>query len=251
MNNMTHHNEYALEEINNSPTRIKVLKIVGHMEFNENTIAKKFSTAIREILTTNTDIDYLIAYYYPTQNDREKNAALCSLDLLKEDLKQFPETTLPDLSQRIRWNDDYGMLSDDGNKKTVSNERLVNDTYTLLQTAQDARYLVYELETTATANGVFSNELYQRLETWIFKAKHAKKRHSEVEGIVQNDLIDLTRHLSNILYCCVSDIGKKISKENDRQWILKYELINAKDKYEVIYHQLLYILRKNLVRNNF
>ncbi len=247
---MSQHNEYLVEDVYNSYSNIKVLKIIGHLEFNENEIVKKIHTAIREVLNKNQDVDYLIVYYFPTQNDKEKNAALCFLDLIDEDVKNFHVSTPLSLSKRIRWNEDYGFFSDGGNEKTSFDYRLVKDTYALLQMTEDAFFLLYELRIIADKKNPFSNELYQRLENWIFKAKHINKGYGDLEPIVQNDFMGLARHLSNILYCCLSEIGKNTSKEKDRQWILRYELANAQDKYEVIHHQLLYIMRKYLIRED-
>jgi hypothetical protein len=242
--------EYLTEDIVDSFLRIKVLKIIGYLEFNEHEVVKKISMTVQEFLRTHKDVDYLIAYYYPTQEDLTLDAALCVLDLVDVEIRNFDASAAVILLKKIRWNEDYGLFSTNDHGGRSYDIRLVKDTYTLLQTAEEASDLLFELRMCAERKTPFSNDVYQRLENWIFKAKHASKGYGELEHIIQDEVISLVRHFSTILYCCISDIGKNISTENERQRILHYELENASDKYTVLHHQLVYLLRNILIRKN-
>lgn len=247
---MLTYNDCLVEDIYNSFSNIKVLKIIGHLEYNENEVIKKIYIKIREFLNINKDMDYLIIYYFPTQKDMENDAALCFLDLKDEEIRNFDVLNPLVLSGKVRWNEDYGVFSDVGNEKTSRDSQLIKDTYTLLQMTEDVFFILYEIEIKADRNISFSNELYQRLENWILKAKHINKGYSDLEFIIQNDFLNLVRHVSNIVYCCLSESGKNTTKEKERQWILRYELANAKDKYEIIHHQLIYLMRTYLIRED-
>ena len=67
---------------------MKVLKICGNLEFNEGKIIRKICNAVREFLNKNNDVDYLIAYYFPTHEDMDNDAALCFLKS-DEDIKNI------------------------------------------------------------------------------------------------------------------------------------------------------------------
>ena len=87
---------------------------------------------------------------------------------------------------------------------------------------------------------------YECLENWIIKAEHINIRHEALELKVKDDLTTLIRHLSNILYCCLSDYGKITKEEKDRRWIFNHELATAWDKFEVVHHQLSNLMKKSL-----
>jgi len=243
---MSKYNEYVVEDLYDSVASVKVIKICGHLEFNKYEIIKKISNAVREFLNKNGDADYLIVYYFPTHEDMENNAALCFL-ALDADTKNIDLSDFEEIAKKLVWNEDYGFFSAVVKDKTSSDYRLVKETDTMLQIVEEAYFILYDLEITASLGKISGpGGSYEHLENWIIKAEHADKGHGELELIVENDVMSLVRHLSNILYCCLSDAGKKIKEDKERQWIFNYELANARDKYEVVYHQLSHLMRKYL-----
>jgi hypothetical protein len=224
---------------------MKILKIFGKLELNEKEIIKKIRNALKDFLNKNKDVDYLITYYFPTYEDMENNATLCFL-LFDEDIKNI-DLSDKEIYRRLQWNEDYGFFSDVVKEKTSPDYRLVKNAYTTLQVTEDASVLFYELRKAAKRECSLSKDFSWRLEQWINDAEHVTEGYGALEPVMKNDFASLLRHLSNISYCCVSEIGKTMKSEKERQWILDHEIANAADKCEVVHHQLTYLLRKYLI----
>jgi len=239
--------EFLVEDIYSSVATMKVLKVCGDMEFNEYDIVRKIRNTIKEFLNKNKDVDYLIVYYFPTPEDMENYAALCFL-ILDENTKNIDVSNIEVIAKKLRWNADYGFFSDVVKNKTVVDCQLVKEAHTLLQIVEEAYLFIYELgmRTTYETSAEFGT-FYEDLENWIMKAEHIDEVHGELEFIVKNYFRNLVRHMNNILSCCLSNIGKKIKEDKDKKWIFDHELANARDEFEVVHHQLLYLIRKNLV----
>ena len=243
---MPKYNEYLVEDISSSITNMKVLKIYGNLEFNESDIIRKVSNALRDFLNKNKNVDYLIAYYFPSHEDMDNNASLCFI-ILNEDIKTIDLSDFEETSKKLRWNEDYGFFSAVVKDKTSSDYQLVKEADAMLQIVEDAYFILYDLEITDSFRNFSGHDVfYNYLEKWMIKAEHINKGHGELELIVKNDFMSLVRHMGNILYCCLSDIGRGIKEDRKKQWIFNHELANARDKFEVVRHQLKYLMREYL-----
>ena len=99
---MSKYNEYLIEDLSYSIFNIKKLEIYGHRIFEINEVIRKTSNAVKEFLSINKDVDYLVVYYYPTWKDLESNIALCYL-VLNENIDLSDNT----ICENIRWNEEY------------------------------------------------------------------------------------------------------------------------------------------------
>ena len=242
---MTQQTDYIVKEIFSSVANMKVLKIYGNLEFNEHAIIHKIWNVTQDFLVKNKDVDYLIVYYFPSYEDMENNAALCFFTL--EENIDVSVVNIETIEKNLRWNEDYGFFSAILKNKISLDNQLVNEASSMLQIIEDAYFILYELEMTQLYKTFTGFETYYEiLEHWIMKAETFNNTHGELERTVTTDLKTLIRHMSNIFYCCLSSIGKNLQDDKDKQWIFNHELANAKDKFEVVHHQLLYLLRKYL-----
>lgn len=230
---MSKYNEYLVDSISHTCLNMNILKIASNFELNKNNIIRMTGHAVRDFLNKNKNVDYLIAYYYPTQEDLENNIAICYLKLA-ENIKNI-DLSDKEIYKKLRWNEDYGFFSGIVKKKTSSNYRLVNEANKLLQIIEEAYLFLYDLWiTTRDRKIIVTNDFNRYLEHWIYRAEHSKNVHIEMEHILKNDFMSLIRHVSNILYCCLSEIQIKTKDVETRRWIFETELANAIDKYEII-----------------
>jgi len=244
---MTSYSEYLVEDRSYSIFNMKILKICGKLELNEKEIIKKIRNALKEFLNKNKYVDYLIVYYFPTHEDMENNAVLCFL-VFDENIKNI-DLSDKEIFKKLQWNEDYGFFSDIVKDNISYDYKLVKEANTMLQIVEEACFILYDLGITANYKETSSLDgFYERLEDWIIKAEHIDKGHLELENTVNDDFAGLVRHISNILYCCLSDFIKNTKDEKERQWVFNHELENARDKFEIIHHQLAYIMRKSLIK---
>jgi len=246
---MTSYSEYLVEDRSYSIFNMKILKICGKLELNEKEIIKKIRNALKEFLSKSKDVDYLIVYYFPTHEDMENNAVLCFL-VFDENIKDI-DLSDEGIFKKLEWNEDYGFFSDIVKDNISYDYKLVKEANTMLQIMEEAYFILYDLDMTANYKKASDLEgFYERLEDWIIKAERVDKDHSEMENTVNDDFANFVRHMSNILYCCLSDFIKNTKDEKERQWIFNHELKNARDKFEIIHHQLTYLIRKSLVKRD-
>ena len=138
--------EYVIKEISRSISTIKVLKIYGHLDFNQTIIMKKIGHGLQEVLANNNDVDYLIVYFFPSREDMNNDAAVCFLELINNDVKKANSFNDRELSQQIRWNEDYGFFSDVVKEKKPVDFQLVSQSHILLQILEEAERILVEHE---------------------------------------------------------------------------------------------------------
>ena len=74
-------NEYFIEDLTCSNLGIKKLRICGDFIFDKNEVIRTMRRTVKEFLASDKNVDYLVAYYYPTPEDMNNNTALCYLKL--------------------------------------------------------------------------------------------------------------------------------------------------------------------------
>jgi hypothetical protein len=245
---MSKYNEYFIEDLSYSNFDIKKLGIYGGYIFDKNEIIKKMRSAIKEFLTSNKDVDYLVAYYYPTYEDMNNNIALCYLKL-NRDIKNI-DLTDEKFYQKILWNEYYDILSDSKKVKILSYYNLLNEASEMLQVVEESYFILYELWMTINYKNLSDlDDLHESLERWLIRAEHINKFCWELKPIVDYNFMYLIRHMNNIFYyCCIPDHSEGVKGENKRQRIFNNEIANAMDKFEVIHQQLKNFIEKNPVK---
>ena len=177
---MSKYNQCLMEDISYSNLNIKKLEIYGDYIFEKNKIIKNMKNAIKEFLNSNKDVDYLVAYYYPTQEDRENNVALCYLKL-NEAVKNM-DLTDEEFCKQLLWNEYYDFFSKTMNGKTLFDAKLVNEINKILQVVDESYFILYKLWMIINYgdNSEFSNAL-GILEQWLIRAETINKEYWEDE----------------------------------------------------------------------
>lgn len=235
---MLKYNEYLIEDMSYSIFNIKKVEIYGHYISEKDEVIRKTKNAVKEFLNTNTDVDYLVAYYYPTREDINNNVALCYLKL-DEDIKNM-DLTDEEFYKKIMWNEYYDFFSDAVKEKTSSDHKLFKEANKMLQMVEEAYFILYNLWMAVNYKNFSELDgFYECLEKWLIRAENIDKYYWKLKFIVNDDFITLVRYMNNIFYhCCIPDIGKNTKGENKRQRIFNHEIANAMDKFEVIHQQL-------------
>ena len=145
---MQHYNEYFVEDIYHSITNIKVVKICGKLEFYKDEIIRRISNVLQDFFLHYKDVDYLIVYYFPSQEDMDNNAALCFLHLERGE-KNINIYDSREILKCIRWNEDYSLFSAIIKNKVPSDPRVVKKVNELLQIVEEAYFVMDELDITA------------------------------------------------------------------------------------------------------
>lgn len=237
-------NEYTIQDISCSDFNIKKLEIYGNYIFEKNEIIKKIKNAVKEFLNSNKDIDYLVAYYYPTYEDMNNNLALCCL-ILNRDIKNI-DLTYENVYQKLIWNEYYDFFSASKKAIKVSYCNVFNEANKMLQAVEEAYFILYELLVTVNYRNLSEpNNLQERLERWLIRAEHINKYFCKLKPIVNYNFICLIHHMNDIFYyCCVPHHSEITNTENNGQLIINNEITNAIDKFKIIHQQLTDFIEK-------
>jgi hypothetical protein len=224
---------------------IKKLEIYGNHVFEKNEIIRKIKNTVKEFLNSNKDIDYLVAYYYPTYKDMNNNIALCCL-ILDKDIKNI-DLTYENFCQKLLWNEYYDFFSVSKKTKDVSYYNILNEANKMLQVVEEAYFILYELLTIVNYRNLSElNSRRECLERWLIRAEHINKFFSKLKPIINYDFICLIRHINDIFYYChIPYQNQSTSAENNRQQIINNEITNAMDQFEVIHQQLTNFIGKH------
>ena len=243
-------NEYSIKDISYSNLDIKKLEVYGNYVFEKNEIIRKIKNAVKEFLNSNTDVDYLVTYYYPTYEDMNNNIALCSL-IVDKDIKNM-DLADEKFCQKLLWNEYYDFFSASKKEKDVSYYNILNEANKMLQAVEEAYFILYELSVTVNYRSPSElNALQEHLERWLIRAEHINKFFCKLKPIVDYDFICLLRHMNDIFYyCCISDHSKSTKEENNRQRIFNNEIANAIGQFEVIYQLLTDFIRNYSTKGN-
>ncbi len=237
-------NECFIEDLSHSNFDIKKLRICGDYIFDKNEIIRKVRGAVKEYLTSNNGVDYLVAYYYPTHEDMNNNIALCYLKLVG-DIKNMGLIDKK-FCQKLLWNEYYEFLSDSKKAKRVSYYNLRNEASKMLQAVDEAYFILYELWMTVNYRSLSELDgFHECLERWLIGAGHINKFYREMKPIVNYNFLSLIWCMNNIFYyCCIPGLSEGIKGENKRQQVFDNEIANARDEFEVVHQQLTNFIEK-------
>ncbi len=233
-------NEYTVKDISISCSDfdIKKLEIYGDYIFEKNEIVKKIKNAVEEFLNYNKDVDYLVAYYYPTYDDMKNNLALCCI-ILSQNIKNI-NLTYENIHQKLIWNEYYDFFS--ASKKAIKTpySNVLNEANKMLQVVEEAYFIIYELLIEVNyKDPAKSNNLQERLERWLIRAEHINKYLYKLKPIVNYDFVCLMRHMNDILYYCYVSQHNEISNmKSNEQLMIDKEIVNVIDKFKIIHQQL-------------
>jgi len=230
--------ECTIQDISCSNFNIKKLEIYGNYVFEKKEIIIKIKNAVKEFLISNKDVDYLVAYYYPTYEDMNNNLALCCL-ILNKDIKNM-DLTSENFCQKLIWNEYYDFFSASKKEIKESYYNILNEANKMMQAVEEAYFILYELLVTVNYKNLSEpNDLQEGLERWLIRAEHINKYLCKLKPVVNYDFICLIRHMNDIFYyCCVSHHSEITNAENSGRLIINDEIASAMDKFKII-HQLL------------
>lgn len=231
-------NEYSIQDISFSNFNIKKIEIYGNYIFEKNEVIKKIKNAVEEFLNSNKDVDYLIAYYYPTYEDMNNNLALCCL-ILNEDIKDM-NLTHDNVYQKVIWNEYYDFFSASKKAIETSYTNIFNEANKMLQAVDEAYFILYELLMAANYKNLSEpNNFQESLERWLIRAEHIDKYFCKLKPIVDYNFVYLLHHMNEIFYYFCIPAENQISNiKNNSQWKIYSEIKNAMDQLRIIHQQL-------------
>ena len=238
------HNEYTVKNISCSDFNIKKIEIYGNYIFEKNEIIKKIKNVVKEFLDSNKDVDYLIAYYYPTYEDMNNNLALCSLILNRD--KKNVDLTYENVYQKIIWNEYYEFFSASKKAIKIFYANVFNEADKMLQLAEDAYFILYRLSMMLNYEKLSElNDVQEDLEIWLIRAEHMNKFFCKLKPVVNYDFISLIRYMNDILYhFYISHCSGIRYVEDDRKLLINKEIKNALNKVKIIRQQLTDFIEK-------